>query len=290
MPTDDAGITYDPATHYNRVMRAWALLLGSELHYGVFDGPEGADGPLAPATARLTDLMIENAGLEPGLRLLDVGCGSGTQACRLAEDHGIEVLGITTAEVGIEESTARAASRGITTATFELRDGTANGLPDHSFDRVWALESSHLMPDRTAFVSEAARVLRPGGRFVMCDIVRKREIGFAELRSRRDEFAVLREAFGSARMDPVESYAQTARDHGLEVDQVIDLSEATFPTFARWRENLERHGDEVTPALGTAGVDAFARSLDVLAAFWQDQTLGYALVSAFAPETGRSSL
>lgn len=278
--TDDAATSHDPASHYDRVTRAWALLLGAELHYGVFDSP---DGPLEPATARLTDLMIENARLEAGLRLLDVGCGSGTQACRLAEDHGIEVLGITTSQVGIEESTARAQSRGITTATFELRDATANGLPDDSFDRVWALESSHLMPDRTAFVSEAARVLRPGGRFVMCDIVRLREIPFGELRRRHEEFALLRAAYGSARMDPIESYAATARDHGLEVDQVVDLSEATFPTFARWRENLERHIDDVTPTLGAQGVDEFARSLDVLANLWQEQTLGYALLSASAP-------
>lgn len=279
-PDTDAAVDYTPAAHYDRVTRAWALLLGPELHYGVFDRP---DEPLDPATARLTDLMIESARLEPGLRLLDVGCGSGTQACLLAEEHGVEVLGITTSQVGIDESTARAARRGIATATFELRDGTANGLPDASFDRVWALESSHLMPDRTAFVREAARVLRPGGRFVMCDIVRLREIGFQELRGRREEFAVLRAAFGAARMDPIASYADTARAHGLQVDQVIDLSEPTYPTFARWRENLERHHDEVTAALGADGVDDFARSLDVLEGLWREQTLGYALLSAVAP-------
>lgn len=280
MSNDESVIDHDPAAHYDRVTRAWALLLGAELHYGVFDDP---DGPLEPATARLTDLMIEHARLEPGLRLLDVGCGSGTQACRLAEELGVEVLGITTSQVGIDESTARARSRGVESATFELRDATANGLPDDSFDRVWALESSHLMPDRTAFVSEAARVLLPGGRFVMCDIVRLREIPFAELRNRREEFALLRAAYGSARMDPIDSYAQTARAHGMEVDAIVDLSEATFPTFQRWRENVERYADDVLPALGAQGVDEFRRSLDVLAGLWEEQTLGYALLSAEVP-------
>src|SRR6476620_9286301 len=147
-------VAYDPANHYDRVTRAWGLLLGAELHYGVFDS---VNTSLKDATARLTDLMIEQADLEPGMRLLDVGCGSGTQSCRLAEEYGADVLGITTSQVGIDESTARARSRGIDTAKFELRDATANGLPDDTFDRVWALESSHLMPDRTAFVSEASR-------------------------------------------------------------------------------------------------------------------------------------
>lgn len=280
MTTDDAGTSYAPADHYDRVTRAWALLLGPELHYGVFESP---DEPLLPATGRLTDLMIENAQLSPGLRLLDVGCGSGSQACQLVEDHGLEVLGITTSQVGIDESTARAAARGITDATFELRDGTANGLPDASFDRVWALESSHLMPDRAGFVSEAARVLRPGGRFVVCDIVRKREIPFLELRERREEFAVLRAAMGNARMDTVDSYAATAREHGLEMDTVLDLTEPTYPTFARWRENLAAHLDTVTEALGNEGVDAFGGSLDVLEGLWNEGTLGYALFSAVAP-------
>jgi cyclopropane fatty-acyl-phospholipid synthase-like methyltransferase len=285
--TDDADVAYDPATHYDRVTVAWGLLLGAELHYGVFDS---VDTPLEVATAKLTDLMIGQADLKPGLRLLDVGCGSGTQSCRLAEDYGVDVLGITTSQVGIDESTARATSRGISTATFELRDATANGLPDDSFDRVWALESSHLMPDRTAFVSEASRVLRPGGRFVMCDIVRLREIGFSELRRRRDEFAVLRAVFGSARMDSIDSYASAAQAHGLEVDHVVDLSEATYPTFARWRENLERHVDAVTTALGQQSVDEFARSLDVLEGLWQEHTLGYALLSAAAPQPRAMSL
>ncbi|MDR7085714.1 27-O-demethylrifamycin SV methyltransferase [Aeromicrobium panaciterrae] len=280
MSSDNTDISYDPADHYDRVMEAWALLLGAELHYGVFDSP---DQPLVPATAQLTNLMIEGAQLEAGLRLLDVGCGSGAQACQLVEDFDIEVLGITTSQVGIDESTARAKSRGITGATFELRDATANGLPDNSFDRVWALESSHLMPNREAFVAEAARVLRPGGRFVMCDVVRLRDIPFAELRERRDEFALLRAAYGSARMEPIEFYADQARANGLVVDQVIDLSEPTYPTFQRWRENLELHREAVTPALGEQGVDEFDRSLAVLEGLWSENTLGYALLSASAP-------
>lgn len=270
---------YDPATHYDKVTQAWALLMGDDLHYGVFDDP---DEPLADATGRLTSLMIEHARLEPGLRVLDVGCGSGGPASRLVAEHDVDLLGITTSEVGIEAATARFAAAGLA-GRFEQRDGTDNGLPDESFDRVWILEASHLMPDREALVRESARVLRPGGRLILCDIIRRREIGFLELRERREEFAVLRAGFGAARMDPLETYAAHASAHGLEVDVQLDISKETRPTFAAWRANGALHHDEVVDLIGAEGLDVFLRSLDILESLWDDETLGYGIFAARRP-------
>lgn len=271
---------YDPAAHYDRVTEAWGLLLGEELHYGLFATGEE---PLARATAALTEAMIDAAQLGPGLTVLDVGCGSGAPACRLAQEHGVEVLGITTSAVGVAAATERARGLGLPGARFEQRDGTATGLPDASFDRVWVMESSHLMPDREALVAECARVLRPGGRMVLCDLVRRREIPFLELRSRRREFAVLRAAFGAARMDPLSSYASLATSHGLEVDLERDLTAETRPTFARWLANTEAHRAEVTGILGEQSVAEFEESCRILEAFWDDGTLGYGILAAGKP-------
>ena len=271
---------YDPAAHYDRVTEAWGLLLGDELHWGVFIT---GDEPLAVATAELTSRMIAAAEFEPGQRHLDVGCGTGTPACRLAVEQGVEVLGITNSQVGVDYATSRSAELGVTTATFELRDGTDNGLPDESFDRAWALESSHLMADRKALVNECARVLRPGGRFVLCDLIRRREIPFLELRERREEFAILRSAFGAARMDPLEQYAELAMGAGLVVDRADDLTTETLPTLAHWQANVDEHRDRVTELLGAKSVAAFERSLGILENFWRNGTLGYGLMSAAKP-------
>jgi 27-O-demethylrifamycin SV methyltransferase len=271
---------YDPAAHYDRVTQGWGLLLGDELHYGVFE--DDAE-PLARATGRLTSLMIDGARLAPGQRVLDVGCGSGAPACRLATEHGVEVVGITTSQVGVETARARATAAGISTVSFEQRDGTDNGFPDESFDRVWVLESSHLMPDRAALVSECARVLRPGGRMVLCDIIRRREIPFLELRDRREEFAVLRAAHGAARMDPLDSYVQLARDNGLEVDVARDLTQETLPTFARWQHNVEAHRPQVNELMGEQAVGDFEESLRILDSLWRDGTLGYGILAAAKP-------
>lgn len=273
--------TYDPASHYDRVTAAWGLLLGDELHYGFFDG---GDEPLPVATQRLTDLMVEAAALEPGLALLDVGCGTGAPACYLAATHQIRVTGITTSAVGIEAAQLRASEAGLAGMTaFEQRDGMDNGLPDGSFDRVWALESSHLMRARDRFVAESARVLRPGGRLVLCDIVLRQELPFLEIRRLRKELALLRDVYGDARMEPLALYASMARTEGLVVDQETDLTAPTRPTFARWRDNADLHRDAVVQALGEADVDAFVASCDVLEKLWDDGVLGYGLLAASKP-------
>lgn len=271
---------YEPAEHYDHVTDAWRLLLGDDLHYGVFATP---DDPLATATAALTELMMAGADLHPGLRVLDVGCGTGAPAVRLAHEHGVDVVGITTSGVGVEQATARAAASLTAvsgSATFELRDGTDNGFADASFDRVWVLESAHLMRERDRLLAECARVLRPGGRVVLCDLVRHREIPFLEVKARREDFVVLRTAFGDAHFESLDYYADGFAAHGLEVDVRTDLTDATMPTFPAWRANAERHRDAVVAAIGEDGLAAFVRSCDILEGFWRDGTFGYGLVAA----------
>lgn len=281
--------SYDPQSHYDRVTAAWQLLLGDELHYGVFD--TGSE-PLALATAALTRRMIDAADLAgPGvsdeggrpLRVLDVGCGSGTPARTIATELGVEVVGITTSGVGVETARQRTAEAGVAGVTFEQRDGTDNGFADGEFDRSWALESAHLMRDKAALVSECARVLRPGGRFVLCDLVRWREIPFAEVRERRADFAVLRTAFGDAHFATLDDYEDLAAANGLVVDRREDLTAATLPTFDRWLTNAEQNRDAVIDLIGADGHEAFVRSCHILEAFWRDGTFGYGLVSAVRP-------
>jgi 27-O-demethylrifamycin SV methyltransferase len=167
--------------------------------------------------------------------------------------------------------------------TFEQRDGTANGLPDASFDRAWVLESSHLMPDRRGLISECARVLKPGGRIALCDLIRRRDIPFAELKERRDDFAVLRAAFGAARMDTLAMYAELMEEAGLVVDQVVDITAETLPTLDRWRSTADEHREAVVQLLGQESLDTFEDSLGILEGFWRDGTLGYGLISAAKP-------
>ena len=270
--------TYDPASHYNRVTDAWTLLLGNELHYGVF---ETGKEPLPEATQNLTWRMIEALQIARDQTVLDVGCGTGAQACRLAADLGARVTGITTSHVGVEASRARAASLGLSeTASFERRDATDNGFADGSFDRIWILESSHLMPARDRLMAECARVLKPGGKLALCDIMLQRPLPFEEVRRLRKPLALLRDVFGDARMEPMAVYESLATAQGLVVEQTTDLTAATRPTFEHWRSNAKIHRDAVVALLGEDDLQHFVEACDVLEGFWDDGTLGYGLIAA----------
>ena len=273
-----ASLSYEPATHYDRVTAAWSLLLGEELHYGVFEND--AQG-LPEATQALTDAMVRGGQIEAGNEVLDVGCGTGAPACHLAGTIGARVTGITTSAAGIAAARARAAAAGLESlTTFEQRDGMDNGFGGATFDRIWVLESSHLMRDRGALITECARVLRPGGRLVLCDIVLQRPMPFAEVRRLREPLALLRDVFGDARMEPISEYQRLATASGLVVDNVIDLTAPTRPTFARWRENAEANREQVVELLSEADWQRFVDSCAVLEGFWDDGTLGYALIGA----------
>jgi 27-O-demethylrifamycin SV methyltransferase len=258
------------------------LLLGEELHYGLFtDSP---DEDLATATARLTRAVIDAAEIEAGIDILDVGCGVGAPACQLAREFGAHVTGITTSEAGVRAARARAVTERLDgLVSFEQRDGTANGFPDETFDRVWVLESSHLMRARDRLVAECARVLRPSGRLALCDIVLKRPMDLLEVRRLRKQLALLRDVFGDARMEPVEEYRRLASASGLKVDGVLDLTAQTRPTFAAWRTNARIHRERVIDLLGLEDWQRFVAACDVLERFWDEGILGYALFSAAKP-------
>jgi 27-O-demethylrifamycin SV methyltransferase len=84
-------------------------------------------------------------------------------------------------------------------------------------------------------------------------------------------------------MEPVDEYHRLAEAHGLEVDTSTDLTSATRPTFDRWQDNAEHNRDQVVALLGEPDWQRFIESCDVLRGFWDDGTLGYALIAAGKP-------
>jgi ubiquinone/menaquinone biosynthesis C-methylase UbiE len=102
--------------------------------------------------------------LEPGFRVLDVGCGPGTITVDLAARVvPAEVVGIDTSEEVIEAARQAAEEAGCGNVTFMTGDVAAVDAPDSSFDVVHAHQLLQHLPDPIAALTEMRRVLRPGG-------------------------------------------------------------------------------------------------------------------------------
>ena len=272
-------LSNDVSAHYNRVTPAWNLLLGDNLHYGLF---ETGRETLSEATSALTHTMAVHGKVGEGDRVLDVGCGTGQPACTLVERYGAQVVGISTSDVGIAAARARAEGLG-QKISFRLADGMNNGLPETSFDRIWIMESSHLMADKAALFRESARVLRPGGRLVLCDIIRKAPLPIEEVIKRRDAFLLLRDVFGRARMESLAQYRDLALQCGLEPGESVDVSARTRQTFEKWRENAVANAERVSSIIGPEALDQFIASCEVLEALWDEGILGYAVIAVDKP-------
>ena len=162
----DAVTTFYRETDW--MFRVIGLIRGSTaMHAGLW-GPQAYTH--AAALAALNRDLATRAGLRDGLRLLDAGCGAGSCALWLARRYDIHVLGITLAPGQALQATSAAEGDDLATrARFACLDFARTGLPDASFDVIWAVESVCHAPDLAAFLYEARRLLRPGGRLVIAD-------------------------------------------------------------------------------------------------------------------------
>jgi ubiquinone/menaquinone biosynthesis C-methylase UbiE len=107
-----------------------------------------------------------------GGRVLDVGCGPGHLANRLAREHNLEATGLDLDPAMIERARANAVQSVVAERrpTFVVGGVAALPFPAASFDLVVSTLSMHHWADATAGQAEIGRVLRPGGRALIWDI------------------------------------------------------------------------------------------------------------------------
>ena len=151
------------ASHYDDLDEFYREIWGEHVHHGVWLTGRETD---KEAAENLITIAAKLARVQPGSEVCDVGCGYGGTARILAEHHAASVTGMTLSDVQLRYAMAHNNVPGKT--TYMLRDWYENQLPDARFDVVLSVESMEHMSDLPRFFSEAWRVLKPGGRLVIC--------------------------------------------------------------------------------------------------------------------------
>ncbi|MBV8554862.1 MAG: class I SAM-dependent methyltransferase [Planctomycetaceae bacterium] len=214
----------DVAAHYDDLDRFYREVWGEHVHHGLWSS--GRETP-EEATRRLIAVVAEQAALRPGDTVCDVGCGYGGTARVLAGEYGARVTALTVSRA--QHAHAVSLDPAAANPTYLLRDWLENGLASESFDAVIAIESSEHMADLAAFFAEASRVLKPGGRFVVCAWLTRERPRLWEARLLLEP--ICRE--GRLRgMGSAEDYHRLARAAGLAPVAFRDVSRQVERTWS----------------------------------------------------------
>jgi sarcosine/dimethylglycine N-methyltransferase len=231
----------------------FAIWGGEDIHIGVYAGP---DEPIAGASRRTVERMIGvSKRLEAQARVLDLGAGYGGSARQLARRLGcrVECLNVSRTQNARNEELNRAQ---------ELEDrvsvthGSFEDLPleDASYDVVWSQDAFLHSGRREKVMSEAARVLAPGGELIFTDIMQTASCPPAVLQPILDRIEL--ETLGS-----VAFYREVAARLGLEDGGFVDLSAQLPVHYSRVLAQLESRDDEMTKVSGRDYVERMKKGL-----------------------------
>ncbi|SRR5579883_2319671 len=238
---------------YDASSGLWEQIWGEHMHHGYY----GADGTQKKdrrqAQIDLIEEILKWAGVKRKVgetcpyRILDVGCGIGGSSLyffqslrettdsaaklqnRSSNEIDINVTGITLSPVQANRATERASAAGLNQETsFLVADAQAMPFADNSFDLVWSLESGEHMPDKTKFMQECYRVLKPGGTLIMVTWCH-RPIDTPLTVDEQKHLQEIYRVYCLPYVISLPEYEAIARQVGLQNIQTADWSKAVAP-------------------------------------------------------------
>lgn len=237
------------AHHYDLSNDFYRLLLDDHMAYSSAYFTHAGQSLHDAQTAKL-DLICGKLGVEPGMRLLDVGCGWGSLILHAADRYGVRATGITLSAQQHQFIAARAAERGLTDRVEvrlqDYRDFGSQPQTTAAFDAVSSIEMGEHVGEQ--FYSSYARILygalKPGGRLLLQQM------------SRRADAAPGGGAFIEAyiapdmHMRPLWQTLRYLQDADFEIVSVEAMREHYARTAEHWIATLEDRFNEFVALLG----------------------------------------
>jgi cyclopropane-fatty-acyl-phospholipid synthase len=230
--------------HYDVSNRFYELLLGPSLVYSCAYFAD-VDDSLETAQERKLELICRKLRLQPGERLMDIGCGWGSLVLHAAARHGVRALGVTLSEPQAEVARRRIESAGLGDRV-DVRVLDYREIDEQPFDKIASVGMyEHVgRAQLDTYVDTVHRLLRPGGLFLNHGITRLRA------RPSRGPTFISRYVFPDGELHPVNDIVGALEARGLEVRDVESLREHYALTLRRWLANLARNRDEAVAEVG----------------------------------------
>lgn len=271
--------------HYDLSNEFYSLILEPQMAYscGYHSSP---DQPVEQAQHDKLSLVCRKLGLEPGMTLLDVGCGWGSLSLHAAEHFGARVTGITIAAEQKRFIDERIRERGLQDrVTIELRDYRDSVGPDNEsgFGAVASIEmGEHVGQDNYPTYAEVLmRSVKPGGRVLVQQMSRTGKWPgggpFIESFIAPDMY-----------MRPVGETVAFFERAGLEVRDVHALREHYVLTVAGWLENFRRNRDRLVEMMGEEVVRVWELYLVGGSMAFRDGRMGVDQILMVRPGAGHS--
>ncbi|NBQ86023.1 MAG: methyltransferase domain-containing protein [Betaproteobacteria bacterium] len=224
-------------------------------------------------TAAVDRLMAE-AAVTADDHVLDVCSGMGGPARYLAWKRGCRVTGLDLTASRVQGATELTAAAGLSQQVrFVQGNALQMPLPDAAFTLAIAQEAFAHIPDKPQLMRECARVLRPGGRLVFSDILRRTALP-------DDDARRLYEGMRFSEIASADDYRRWLADAGLRVVRVLDLSDE-WTRILRERHAMYRSLEAQTVArLGVEHFERYDRAYAHFVGLYQTGVLGGALIHA----------
>jgi cyclopropane-fatty-acyl-phospholipid synthase len=231
--------------HYDVSNRFYEWILGPSMAYTCAVYPRD-DATLEEAQEEKVDLVCRKLDLQPGQRLLDVGCGWGTMVVHAARHYGVRVIGVTLSRQQAEYGQKRIAELGLSD-TAEIRHDDYRHVEETGFDAISSIGlTEHIgaknLPGYARFL---AGKLRPQGRLLNHCITRPE----TSVPSRAGGF-INRYVFPDGELEAVGTIVSVLQDAGLEVRHEENFREHYARTCGAWSANLDAHWDEAVAEVG----------------------------------------
>ncbi len=234
---DRASARRNVAHHYDLSLDLYRRFLDEDLQYSCAYFARG-DMSLEEAQVAKKTHIAAKLRLEPGLRVLDIGCGWGGLALSLARDYGVDVLGVTLSQEQLATATARAKAAGLShRARFALCDYRDLG---GAFDRIVSVGMfEHVgQPNYLAFFDTLHERLAPDGVAVI------HSIGRCDPPSVTDPF-IRKYIFPGGYIPALSETTAAVEQSGLWITDIEILRLHYAETLRHWRERFAAERENI---------------------------------------------